>query len=138
MAEEECETERCVEVLKTVLSDCQPFRLNFVGLTATREGILANGFFRDGSLDEIRRKLTEAAPEMGIGWSDDPYPRTSAHITVMRFKDERDVRMLVPPLEALSNVQIGVEPVEDVELVFNDWYMTGEKVRLIERFSLHS
>lgn len=136
MKREDYSEKHSIEKLSRILTSHKPFRLYFRGIGATMDSVIAHGFFRDGTLDEIRRVIREAAPEMDVGWVADPYPRISAHVTLVRLRSQSQLPLLVEEIQQLESIEMGICPVDNIEFVFNDWYMSKDKVELIERFSL--
>ena len=123
--------------LSKVLSRQQPFRIRFRGIGATKDCIIAHGKFRDGTLDKIRKEIEEELTALRVeGQFEDRYPNISAHVTFVRFRSKNDLMKLVQEIDRLANCDLGVCPIEEIEFVTNDWYMSKDKVNPIDSFKL--
>ncbi len=126
-----------VQILSRILFNHRPFRVHFQGISATKDSVIVLGFFKDGTLDNIRRNIREEASALGLeGKIDDRYFNISAHVTFVRFLNQANLKELVEEIDQWQNCDFGVCPINELELVTNDWYMTTEKVELMKTFKL--
>jgi len=123
--------------LSKILSRQRPFRFRFRGIGGSKDCVIAHGTFRDGTLDLIRRELKEELFAHGIeGQFDDRYHNISAHVTFVRFRSKNNLKKLVQEIDQLESCDLGVCPVDKLELVTNDWYMSRDKVEVLKSFEL--
>ena len=129
--------EQYKKCLLKILSRQRPFRIRFRGISGTKDCVIAHGTFRDGTLNVIRTKIEEEILTLGIkGPFDDRYHNISAHVTLVRFRSRDKVKLLVQEIDKLEICDLGVCPVDRLELVMNDWYMSKDKVEVLKSFEL--
>ena len=104
-----------------------PFTIEFIGITASRGAVLAQGFPQGDALPALRDRLRDELRARGLDGSlDGRYKLVTAHSTLLRF-----VRPLTSPdrfhhtLAQLRDTPLGTMHVDAVELVQNDWYMSS-------------
>lgn len=128
---------RYADVLREIVRHHQPFRIQLCGVTATLDCILFNGYYMDGTLDAIRSEIRDRVEELCLsGEIESRYRNDSAHMTVMRFRTRQCVRELAQMVRKYEEVDFGMLPVLEIELVLNDWFMSAEKVKILETFKL--
>jgi 2'-5' RNA ligase len=128
-----------VTAVSEVLQRHPPFRIQFRGVAATRDGVVVKGFFRDGSLDEIRQRILEPLVTRGMRADlKERHESIAAHVTVMRFRNQSRLMDVMDAAEVLSDCELGVSPVGECQLVLNDWYMSRDKVRCLASLTLGS
>jgi len=128
---------RYVQNLSRILSVHRPFRVHFQGISATKDSIIVLGFFKDGTLDSIRRDIREKASAVGLeGKIDDRYFNMSAHVTFVRLLNQANLKELAEEIDRWQYCDFGVCPINELELVTNDWYMTTKKVEVLKTFKL--
>ena len=124
--------------VRAAVAGVPPLEVAFDGLTASRGAVLAQGEPRGPALDMLRERLRDALRARGLdGTLDQRYRLVTAHATLLRF-----VRPLAAPeafadaLAAMRSLPLGVLRTDELELVVNDWYMTGASLRRVERIKL--
>lgn len=130
--------EEYVQLIQHTLQNFRSFELNFRGVTASPSGLLIQGFPVADKLNALRNQLRENFRNTRLQQTIDArYVLQTAHITAVRFK--------TPPQNAaafLRNVQeyrkhdFGKTEVNELELVYNDWYQRKALVRLLSSFRL--
>jgi len=123
---------------RAAVDDLPAFDIDFEGITISRGAVLAKGFPRDGTLEALRARLRDALRARGLdGTLDQRYRLVTAHSTLLRF--------VAPPLEPvrlagalaeMRNVPLGPLRVNSLQLVINDWYMSGAAVEPVATFAL--
>jgi 2'-5' RNA ligase len=115
------------------------FDIDFDGITISRGAVLAQGFPRDGTLEQLRTRLRDALRERGLdGMLDQRYRLVTAHSTLLRFiAPPADPARFAATLQDLREMPLGTMRVEAPQLVVNDWYMSSAAVESIEAFALH-
>lgn len=129
-----------IEVFQRVLAELNqkirqqktaPINIELRGVTASASCILLQGFAQGDGLCRLRDKLRLAFAESGLRQSiDSRYRQQSAHLTLCRF-----TRPLQQPQAVLTLCQqyrdyhFGTLPLQQIELVFNNWYLHGDITR---------
>jgi 2'-5' RNA ligase len=126
-----------VKGLTSILQRHQPFQIQFKGIGFTRDCVMAYGFFRDGTLDEIRKDIREKAASLDLaGELEGRFPSILAHMTIIRFQSRNNLNNLVRKIDKLASCELGICHIDKLELVLNDWYMRKEKVQVLASFEL--
>lgn len=125
-------------LVEKALRDIPAFRVEFSGLTASPSCVMAQGFPEGEAISQLRhnlRTLFQASPlQQSI---DQRYTLQTAHCTLVRFR-----RPLSHPMKFLEKLQeyqayaFGVSWVQEVELVYNDWYQRQAETKVIHTFQL--
>ena len=125
-------------ILREVLSRHPPFQVEFRGVTAAPNAVLIQGFTVDDTLENIRRELRRTFVERGFpNRLDRRYPNSAAHVTAMRFcKPDADWRRLMTVLKANRETHFGTMHIEELQLLWGDWYASADRVRVLEKFRL--
>ncbi|MEJ0089172.1 MAG: 2'-5' RNA ligase family protein [Limisphaerales bacterium] len=125
-------------IIDNVLKKHRPFSIHFQGVTASRGGVMIQGFLGDDTLEKIRDDLREAMRQNNFGGQlDVRYKINAAHITVMRFREaEADWKRVLELLKVNRAANFGEARVENLELVLGDWYASANTARTIQKFSL--
>jgi 2'-5' RNA ligase len=95
-------------------------------------------FPENDHLDQIRERLREQFKYSNLENSlDKRYRISTAHMTVMRYRKNIDQPdSLVQMLESYRPHAFGTAHIQELELVFNDWYQRRGKVKQLHIFSL--
>lgn len=134
---EDVSIEKYKQVFAKIFSQHRPFRVHFKGVTATTSCVMAQGFFSDGTLDAIRDELRDEVVRLGIEKEIDArYKNISAHVTLLRFKNDKNLKELSEEIEKLRDCELGVSSIDRIEFVLNDWYLSEEKVRVLDEYPL--
>lgn len=126
------------KVIQQTLNDFAPFPIHYTGITLSTTGIVAKGYDPTGTLNEIRAALRTAFKGTILAHTiDQRYVLKVAHSTLIRFKNPLlQPQLFTDFLESQQTIPFGAMTVNAIDLVFNDWYMKQEKVRLLERYQL--
>jgi 2'-5' RNA ligase len=129
-----------------VLAATPPFRIRFAGVTASPAAVLVQGCLEPDPvgvadadpLNCLRERLRSAFAAAGLADGlDRRYRITTAHMTALRYAQPLcDSAALLARLQALRTHSFGVTTVETLHLVTNDWYMSRDRVQVVERFGL--
>jgi 2'-5' RNA ligase len=122
-----------------VLAAAPAFTLHFDGLTASPAAVLVQGYPAGPELEHLRAALRSAIQAVGLGHNlDRRYRITTAHMTAARFyRPLRDSNALAAALQSLRRRAFGPSPVDAIHLVENDWYMSHDRVHLLQAYPLH-
>jgi 2'-5' RNA ligase len=121
-----------------VLASAPGFAAAFHGVTATPNGILAQGFPQDGHLEALREKLRKALREQDLGQGlDTRYRLKTAHATLMRFQRPAQALLrLVELLKEYRDFHFGDCRFQTLQVVKNDWYMSTDRVEVLAEYRL--
>lgn len=127
-----------IDAVAEVAASTPPFEIEVRGVTLTPGAVLAQGFPRDDSLASLRDRLREALHARGLGEAlDQRYRLCSAHMTLVRFAAPlRNCERFVGVLAAARGREFGCTSVEQVDLVFGDWFHTAAREEHIAGFRL--
>ncbi|HEU5396465.1 MAG TPA: mutarotase, partial [Verrucomicrobiae bacterium] len=101
--------------------------------------VMIQGFPAGDGLETIRHRLRETFRAKGFAdLLDRRYAVRAAHMTVMRFCRPANWAGLVPLLEQGRRLEFGTGRVEELQLVFGDWYASRGVTRTMARYSLVS
>jgi 2'-5' RNA ligase len=125
-------------VFAGIFGHVRTFGIRFHGITASPSSVMVQGFSENGYLNEVREIIRCRLDQAGLGDTlDQRYRITTAHSTIMRFRSQpRCLPALISQLTALRERQIGTARVEGVDFVFNDWYMSRGRVRVLSKYGL--
>ncbi len=124
--------------LAPVLSTTQRFTIYFRGISATKNTVMVQGFPQDETLERLRDGIRDALRSNGLGEGlDQRYRIVTAHTSILRFRTApRDPEQLVSVLERYREYDFGELPVESLQFVKNDWYMSADKVEVLREYQL--
>jgi 2'-5' RNA ligase len=116
----------------------QPMNIHFSGVTASPDSVFVFGYAEDGALNTLRDHLRDELTHAGLGDGlDRRYRSVTAHSTILRFQTlPESLPELVRFLETARTRDLGTFRADQVEFVFNDWYMTQDVVRVLARYPL--
>ncbi|MGA2244829.1 MAG: 2'-5' RNA ligase family protein [Verrucomicrobiota bacterium] len=125
-------------ILRDVLGRHDPMAIEFNGVTAAPNAIMVQGFPRGEALENIRNDLRQAFAQSGFANRlDRRYRSRTAHLTAMRFaRADADWRRLLAVLTAHRGTAFGTDYVQNIELVWGDWYGSTDNLRVLEEFRL--
>jgi 2'-5' RNA ligase len=123
-----------------VLRDQRPFSIRFDGLTASPAAVLVQGYPTGPQLNDLRDRLRSAIAAAGLGHTlDGRYRISAAHMTAMRFcRPPQNLPRLLAALQSLRRCEFGQTDMAEVHLVENDWYMSHDRVRVLQRYLLYT
>jgi len=117
------------------LKGIHAFPIAFKGIVFSDAAGLVQGY-DENILIEIRDKIRLSLGKSGIR-NDERYESKSAHVTFMRFADKPGkAKELCEFIAGNRDTELGVETVQEIELVEHDWYNHESTKRVIERFSI--
>jgi 2'-5' RNA ligase len=131
-----------IEVYKQVIRDAfstiKPFEINCLGVTAFAGGIMMQGFPSRDKLNQLRDNVRKKFNASGLFHSiDSRYSIQTAHSTIIRFKKPlQNIRLLPQFLQENREICFGNFTVNEIELVFSDWYHREKNTIVLEKFNL--
>lgn len=116
----------------------KPIAIRFEGITASPSGILVKGFPEGEGLMNLRNELRNKFKSSQLQHSiDSRYKINTAHLTVMRFrKPITNSGEFVQLLDEYRDFSFGKMKVDQLNLVFNDWYQRSAIVKNLATFEL--
>ena len=126
-----------IECIEKSINNIKPFIVEFIGITASPSCILIQGFPDNDLLEHMRNRLRAEFAKGDIYNSIDArYEIKTAHCTVMRFKKElEDKQKFIGLLENYRNYHFGKSYINELELVYTDWYHKNDKVQTLHKFT---
>lgn len=117
-----------IEIIQKSLIDVNEIKIKFQGVTASPSALMIQGFPTDESLNNLRDKLRENFKNSSLQQSiDSRYTIATAHSTVLRFQEKlQNPKQLIEVTEKFRDFDFGEFKVENIELVYNDWYQRKE------------
>ena len=127
-----------IQVIRDSISEIPAFEVAFRGVTLSPSGLLVQGFSQNDSLEKLRNILRSKFRRSGLQESiDKRYTLKTAHTTVFRFRERLGNKEAFTHLmSSCRDHYFGKSTVSGIELVFNDWYLRSEKVKLLHEFEL--
>ena len=128
---ESIEIQEYVELIKESLTTISNIEIEFKGVTASSSCLMIQGFMSNDMLNELRNKLRETFKNSTLQQSiDQRYAIQTAHATVVRFKEKLQLKSgFLKVVEKYRNHNFGTFEVENIELVYNDWYQRAKFVK---------
>lgn len=129
-------TKRISKILKTQ----QAITISFKGVTTSPSCIMIQGFVNDNSLNHLRDRLRLRFKNSDLEQSmDERYVMQTAHATVFRFSETlEDKEEFLRIVEKYRDYDFGTFVVDDIELVYNNWYHTEQLVNKLHHFKLQN
>ncbi|UOQ51145.1 2'-5' RNA ligase family protein [Hymenobacter cellulosivorans] len=126
------------QAVRRIVESAKPFTIRFAGLTASPGAIIVQGFMVDEGLSELRNQVRAFFRHSELQQSiDQRYSIQTAHATVARFTTPlRDPARLMEKIRQYEHCFFGDFEVQDLELVYNDWYQRAGNTVLLEKYSL--
>lgn len=128
-----------IEIISKCIQDIPPPRIQFSGVTASPSCILLQGYPENNHLAELRNRLREQFKASFLPHSmDKRYSIKTAHATIMRFQHpQKSLRDLTRFLSENRDRDFGIQALDEIELVCNDWYHRKSNTRVIAAFPLN-
>jgi tetratricopeptide (TPR) repeat protein/2'-5' RNA ligase/predicted MPP superfamily phosphohydrolase len=131
------EIKQMTEFFTEIFSEIRPVRIRFKGIGITEDCVIAYGFFIDGTIDKIRDEIRSQCKKNKFEYQlDERYRNETAHVTMVRYRSQKNLESLLNEVERIKDCDLGVSPVNRIDLVVNDWFMSEDKVKLLNSFEL--
>ncbi|MDR6845886.1 mutarotase [Flavobacterium granuli] len=126
------------KIIQKSIEDIKDLEIHFEGITASNSAIMIQGFMSNDSLNQLRNNLRINFKNSGLQQSiDSRYAIQTAHSTVMRFREKIiDKESLLITLEEYRTFDFDKFKVENIELVYNDWYQRYHFAQQLHSFVL--
>ncbi len=125
-----------VSLVKKSLQNVETFHIQFKGITASKSGIMIQGFPENETLNNLRNQLRKNFKNSTLEQSlDQRYAIQTAHATVVRFRNElKNKKEFLKTIQEFKNYDFGSFEVKELNLVFNDWYLREKQTKILETF----
>ncbi|OXA73247.1 mutarotase [Flavobacterium aquidurense] len=125
-----------IDVIQQSLVHLDQITIEFRGVTASPSAFMIQGFPTDESLHNFRDKLRENFKKSTLEQSiDSRYTIATAHTTVMRFQEKLvNPKELIATAAQFRDYDFGEFQVENLELVYNDWYQREKNTIRLANF----
>lgn len=127
-----------IDLIQQSLVRLNKIKIEFRGVTASPSAIMIQGFPTDESLNNFRDKLREDFKKSSLQQSiDSRYAISTAHSTVLRFQEKlENPQKLMQVVEKYRDYDFGEFEVENLELVYNDWYQREKNTIHLAEFRI--
>ncbi|MFI1772499.1 mutarotase [Thalassobellus citreus] len=127
-----------IKIIEESIIKNSNLKIDFKGITASPSCIMVQGFMNNESLNNIRNNLRENFKNTTLEQSiDKRYSIQTAHSTVVRFKEKLNKKSeLLKAVESFKNYNFGSFSVNNIELVYNDWYQKEKHVKKLFKFDI--
>lgn len=127
-----------IDLIQQSLVILDKIKIEFRGVTASPSAIMIQGFPTDDSLNNFRDKLREDFKKSSLQQSiDSRYTISTAHSTVLRFQEKlENPQKLMQVVEKYRDYDFGEFQVENLELVYNDWYQREKNTIHLAEFRI--
>lgn len=127
-----------IDLIRQAIKDVPPFTLSFEGIITSPSALLIKGYSEEPSLQLLRNKLRDQFKVSGLRHSiDSRYPIQTAHMTFLRYVNPiADIKSFSNKLEQFESAYMGSFQVNEMELVFNDWYQRKNNQIRLRQFPL--
>ncbi|MBL3658841.1 2'-5' RNA ligase family protein [Fulvivirga sediminis] len=135
---EQINTHDYIDLIKTAIRSLPSFKIYFKGISASPSSIIICGYPENDALHQMRGNLRAHFRNSELEQSiDKRYTLKTAHATVVRFqKPLVDQQTYLNMLDEFTTHDFGSFTVNEIELVFNDWYQKTDKVQQLATFNL--
>lgn len=125
-----------IDVIQQSLVHLDQITIEFRGVTASPSAFMIQGFPTDESLHNFRDKLRQNFKKSTLEQSiDSRYTIATAHTTVMRFQEKLvNPKELIATAAQFRDYDFGEFQVENLELVYNDWYQREKNTIRLANF----
>jgi len=127
-----------IKLIRKSIKELDKFSIKFQGITASDSGIMIQGFPKNEMLNNLRNNLRTSFKNTNLEQSiDKRYTIQTAHSTIIRFRNElQDKKEFLEVIKKYKNYEFGNFEVNELELVFNDWYQRKRNSMFLEKFEL--
>ena len=127
-----------IDLIQQSLVRLNKIKIEFRGVTASPSAIMIQGFPTDESLNNFRDKLREDFKKSSLQQSiDSRYAISTAHSTILRFQEKlENPQKLMQVVEKYRDYDFGEFEVENLELVYNDWYQREKNTIHLAEFRI--
>lgn len=127
-----------IDLIARSVSSLPKMEIDLKGITASPSCIMIQGFPQQSVLDDFRNNLRTAFKSSSLHETiDTRYFLRTAHVTVVRFTQPFVAKeQFVQTLDNFKDYDFGKATISEVELVYNDWYVTDKFVKTLFRFKL--
>jgi len=127
-----------IHLISKSLIEKPNIEIEFRGITVSSSCIMIQGFMNNNFLNIIRNNLRDNFKTSNLQQSiDKRYSIQTAHTTVVRFQNKINNKPeFLKIIEAFRHYNFGSFEVNNLELVYNDWYQKEKHVKKLHVFSI--
>lgn len=127
-----------IQLICKSMVDADKIKIHFKGVTASTSALMIQGFPTDETLNNFRNKLRENFKSSDLLQTiDSRYTISTAHSTVIRFQEPlHDPKKLIQIADKFRDYDFGEFEVNNIELVYNDWYQRKNTTQVLGNFGL--
>jgi 2'-5' RNA ligase len=127
-----------IQLICKSMIDTDKIKIYFKGITASKSAIMIQGFPTDETLNNLRNKLRDNFKSSELQQSiDSRYSISTAHSTVVRFTEKlQNPEKLIEVVEKFRDFDFGEFTIENLELVYNDWYQREKNTIHLADFNM--
>ena len=132
------EIQNYIDVIHESIPSEKTIEISFKGITASPSCIMIQGFPQQSRLDELRNNLrTTFKASLLEQTIDKRYVMQTSHATVVRFtKPFTAKEQFLKVIENYKDYDFGTTTINEMELVYNDWYLKEKFVKTLFRFKV--
>lgn len=127
-----------IKLIKTSLIDAGEMQISCKGITASPSCVLIQGFPSNQGIHMLRNKIRTDVRSANLKESmDERYLIQTAHATVFRFSDTLEHHdKFLSVLDSYRYNYFGTFKVDQLHLVYNDWYHRKDRSETLYKFEL--
>ena len=127
-----------IKLIENSLNNIQNLTIRLNGVTASPSCIMLQGFINNTTLNDMRVALRKGFKSAPLEQSmDERYLIQTAHATVFRFKTElQQKKKFLEVVQKYRDYDFGTFDVDEIELVYNNWYHQERLVNKLHRFKI--
>ncbi len=125
-------------LLTDLCAHTSPLSVHFTSVGASADSVFVCGQTVDDGINALRDRLRARLVQAGLSdGMERRYQSVTTHSTILRYRTiPPDLPRLAAFLTAQHGRDLGAFQVESLELTFNDWYMSHDRVRVLGRYPL--
>ena len=129
-----------INLIEKCLTNQETITINFKGVTASPSCLMIQGFTIADGLNQLRGYLRQEFKTSDLEQSmDERYLIHTAHATVFRFREQLDQKQkFLEIIERYRDYDFGIFEVDNIELVYNNWYHQERFVAKLHRFKMQN
>ncbi len=115
-----------------------PLSVHFTGVCASADSVFVCGSSDGDALNALRDRLRARLEQAGLdGVMERRYRSVTTHATILRYRTiPPDLPRLAAFLAAQRARDLGAFRVDTLELTFNDWFMSPDRLQTLGRYAL--
>jgi 2'-5' RNA ligase len=135
---EKIDVSKYINIIEESIQNIEKFNILFKGITASPSCIMVQGFLKENMLENLRNNLRTNFHNSYLEQTiDKRYAIQTAHSTIIRFQNQLTSKNeYLNLIEKYRDFDFGEFKVDEIELVFNDWYQRKKSVQKLHLFKI--